>query len=451
MSSVTNTPSYNPNGDELNLAGLIFSLLQQKKIIALFVALFGLLGVIYVFFAPKEYQFRSVLRPAAINQLDALNRSNVYKLSPDDALGKVGVALNSHSNRLAYFEANQELFKDLIDSRYSVEQNFNLINKDFINLVIPDEKVAAQVGNYIDLGLSYPNGVDGAKILNGFVAFVVQQQRDQITADVDVIVKNRLAELKAKIDAVRSNYEADKVSRIATLEEGDRLRRALLQDELAALRLQLKTERKNRIAELGEAIAIAKSLGIKRPTTPSAMGDEVRGTSSGMVRNEVNNQDVPLYFLGSDALEAERTALLQRQTDDFNDRRVAEIVKELKMLEVNRQIQQLQLRKNEDEFLVGLEPLRAESVRLKNLNIDFDNLQIVSVDQQAMVTDRPAKPKKAFVIGLALLVGFIAGIIVALFRGMMQKQSELATAGLLPMAKTAYAPEKLPDAKRTLA
>lgn len=48
--------------------------------------------------------------------------------------------------------------------------------------------------------------------------------------------------------------------------ESDSLKRADLQDELKALRQQLKTKRMNRIAQLEESIGIARSLGIIKPT-----------------------------------------------------------------------------------------------------------------------------------------------------------------------------------------
>ena len=107
-------------------------------------------------------------------------------------------------------------------------------------------------------------------------------------------------------DAARANYDTDKESKIAKLLEGDKLKRAQLEDELSALRLQMKMERTNRLAELSEAIAIAKSMGIKTPTTPSSMADAARGGSSQVMRTEVNNQKIPLFFLGTEALEAER-------------------------------------------------------------------------------------------------------------------------------------------------
>lgn len=370
----------------------------------------------YAFLAPKTYEVSSVLRPAAINELDALNRSEVYKLPPADALAKVGAQLDSYEARLGFFKSHEQLFLAFQKPGQSLEQSFEDFNRNSVNLILPDAKKADSLSNYIRLELQYPSDVDGVAILNGFVDYAIAAEREQVGADLKVIVNNRLNELKGKIDAARANYETDKESKIAKLLEADRLKRARLQDELSALRLQMKMERTNRLAELAEAISIAKSMGIKTPTTPSSMADTTRSGSSQVMRTEVNNQKIPLYFLGTEALEAERVALQQRTSDDFTNPRIAEIGKELQLLESNREVEILQKRGNEDIFLQDVEPLRAEVARLRSLNIDMSNLKLVTIDRRAQEPLAPVKPKKGLVIALSLVVGLMLGLVAALIR-----------------------------------
>ena len=61
------------------------------------------------------------------------------------------------------------------------------------------------------------------------------------------------------------------------------------------------------------------------------------------MRIEINNQQVPLYFMGTDALEAERAALQQRKTDDFTEGHIAQIARELQLLSLCSRIHELQL------------------------------------------------------------------------------------------------------------
>lgn len=417
--------STSSSSDEIDLLELFHSIWQQKKLVVGCTVLAGVLGVGYAFLSPRTYEVSSVLRPAAINELDALNRSEVYKLPPADALSKVGAQLDSYEARLGFFKSHEQLFTAFQKTGQSLEQSFEEFNRNSVNLILPDPKKSDSLSSYIRLELQYPADVDGVAILNGFVDYAIAAEREQVGADLKVIVNNRLNELKGKIDAARANYDTDKESKIAKLLEDDRLKRAQLQDELSALRLQMKMERNNRLAELSEAIAIAKSMGIKTPTTPSSMADASRGGSSQVMRTEVNNQKIPLYFLGTEALEAERVALQQRTSDDFTNPRVAEIGKALQLLEVNREVEVLRKRGNEDIFLQDVEPLRSEVARLRNLNIDMSNLKLVTVDRRAQEPLAPIKPKKALVIALSLVAGLVLGLFVALVRHFVLARREI--------------------------
>ncbi|NMZ10801.1 chain-length determining protein [Pseudomonas proteolytica] len=413
MSSSFRAPPI-PSSDEIDLVALFQAIWKQKKLVLAATASAGLIAAIYAFLTPPQYEVSSVLRPAAINELDALNRSEIYTLPPGDALVRVGASLESYDTRLGFFRSNQKLFKAFEQPGRTLEQSFEEFNRNSIELILPDPKKANSLSTYIKLEMSYPKGVDGVAILNGFVDYAIATEREQISADLDVIVKNRLNELKGKLGAARSSYEIGKEAKIASLLESDNLRRAQLQDELKALRAQLKALRADRIAQLSEAIVIARSLGIKKPSTPSSLGDADRGSSSGLMRTEINNQQIPLYFMGVEALEAERSALAQRKSDDFTDGRITQIAKELQLLQSNREIEVLSRRENEDIFLGGVESLRAEEARLSRLNVDMSRLKLVTIDKRALEPLGPLKPKKALIIATGLLLGLLAGLAISL-------------------------------------
>lgn len=62
-------------------------------------------------------------------------------------------------------------------------------------------------------------------ILNGFVDYAINNQREQISADLKVIISNRLRELDTQINAARSSYHSEKEGKIATLVEADTLQK----------------------------------------------------------------------------------------------------------------------------------------------------------------------------------------------------------------------------------
>jgi len=418
VSSVTRIPSMHERG-ELDLFSLFRAMWRQKSLILFVMLLFTVLASLYAFLATPEYRVSSTLRPTQIKALDVINRSQIYSLSPETALQRVYAALESYENRLAFYRANPELFENIKDSGKTPEQNFEEFNRNALRVMRDDSATSGTTS--VLLELNYSSKVDGVQLLNRFVDFTLQAQRASLESDFDGILANRLSEIEKFIVNARTSYAFDKDSKIARLEESDEIRRAQLQDELAALRRQLKTLRKDRIAQLNEAITVARSLGIKKPTTPSSLGESDAKSFSG-VRTEVNNQAIPLYFMGTDALEAERAALNQRGSDEFTDVRVSQIAKELQMLQVNREVQALKSRTNEDLY-IDIDAQRKEALRLKALSIDVGDVQLVDVDRRAVQPTSPLKPQKALVIALGALLGLMFGLGVAGVRELVRLMS----------------------------
>lgn len=357
-----------------------------------------------------------MLRPAAVNELDALNRSEIYQLPPSEALIEVGSALDSYDVRLAFFRENQRLFEKFVEPGRTLEQSFEEFNRNSIRLILPEAEKKNTLRAYVKLEMTYPKDIDGVAILNGFVDYAINVKRMQISLDLNTIIKNRISELKGKFESARSNYSVEKEARIASLREADSVRHAQLQDELKALRSQLRNLRNDRIAQLSESISIAKSLGIHKPTTPSSLGEQMNTNAASVMRTEISNQQVPLYFMGTEALKAELAALHLRRTDDFTDSRIAQIAKELQMLAFNREVEVLSARKNEDVFLADVQPLRAEIARLSNLSIDVASLKLASIDQQALEPLKPSSPNRLFVVTFGVFAGLILAVGIVLVK-----------------------------------
>ncbi len=289
-------------------------------------------------------------------------------------------------------------------------------------MLFPDPKRTDNRSAFVGLKLTYPKGMDGAAVVNGFVAYVLELQRREIAEDIESLIKNRLASLDMNINAQRANYNASKEAKIAALREDTALKRAQLHDELAALRDELKTRRTNRIQQLDEAISIAESLGIRTPTSPSAMGESREGNQ--VIRTEVTNRESPLYFLGTQALTAERDALANRKSDDFVEPRISKIQSELAMLENNREVEILQGREAEDLYLNNLAELREEAARLNGIKLDTERLKLVRVDQLAFDASVPVRPKKMMILALGFVLGAMLGVFIALLRSLATRSAE---------------------------
>ncbi|WP_256249023.1 Wzz/FepE/Etk N-terminal domain-containing protein [Pseudomonas sp. NBRC 111124] len=400
---------------EVDLFGLFRTIWHRRVFILAMGMVFAIIGVALAYVIPPVYEASTTLRPVELNQLDALNRSKIYSLPPAEALKRVGARLDSYSARLNFFRARPDLIKVFQGEGQSIEQAFQEFNSSTLSVVLADPKKTDLLSEFIGLKMHYGKDINGAAVLNDFVDYAIEQERIQLSRDMQVILSNRLLEVDAKLNSALSEYRAGNEGRIARLEEDDAIRRAQLDDELKALRVQLKLQRQARLAELDEAISIAGSLGLKKPSTPSQMADEV-SASGNIIRTEVNGRPVPLYFMGTEVLVAERAALLKRTSDDFVEPRIGQIRKELILLSNNRSVEAIKARANERDFLQGVEALRVERARLQSIDTQMLGLHLVSIDQRAVASAKPIKPRKAFVVGIALIGGLLLGMVIALVR-----------------------------------
>ncbi|WP_414156934.1 Wzz/FepE/Etk N-terminal domain-containing protein [Pseudomonas sp. BNK-15] len=401
---------------EIDLFRVARTIWRRRIFIVALAGACGLIGAVAAFTITPVYETSTTLRPVALNQLDALNRSKIYSLPPADALKRVGATLESYNARLDFFRSKPDLINAFQDEGETVEQAFENFNTGALSVAQSDLKKTDLLSDFISLKMRYEKGVNGPSILNDFVDYAIELERVQLSKDMQVILANRLSEIDAQLSSAMKQYQAGNEGRIARLEENDAIKRAQLNDELRALRVQLKLRREARLAELEEAISVARSLGLKKPSTPSLMADE--GVVSGsVIRTEVNGRQVPLYFMGTEVLDAERAALRKRASDDFVEPRIGQIRKELIMLSTNRKVQAIKARANEEAFLEGIDALRAERARLQAIDTQLQGLHLVNVDQRAVASAKPIKPRKAVIVLMALVGGLLLGIVIAILRG----------------------------------
>lgn len=419
LERVMNTPVNTiaiPRHEIIEVKELIGSLWDQRAIILLFTALTVSTAIAYTLLATPEYEVETYVLPVPLSDLDQLNESGLYKLLPKDALNNIGSSMQSYDVRLKFFQANPQYLAPLQTPGQPFENTFERFNERAFSLEKVDPIKSASLSEAVGLTLRYPQGIDGVGILRDFTDFVIKGEKEKVASSLKILIANRIDQTQKKLESKKSAYEAEKDSKIARLLEKDQLKKQVLQDELKALRQQLQSRRLNRIKELDEAIAIAKKLGIVKPTTPSALGDGEQAHQGNMIRTEVNNQKIPLYFLGQAALEAERATLIARRSDDFTEPRIDEIQKELSLLATNREAALLKERSHPELFLKDFADISGELTHLKQINVNFDQLKLVNVDKDAMEPQAPIKPKKALIVGFSLIFGFILGLGVAIIR-----------------------------------
>lgn len=411
---------------EIDLSELIRSLGQQWKLIAGIMATVFSLAVVYVIVATPVYQAKSVLRVAELRDLDRLNLLDLYSLDREVALQQIGNELESYSTRLDFFRENPELFKALESPIRSLEQSFDVFNEDAFKVTRSEQQLkdGQQRSRYVEIVMEYSEGLAGPVILNNLVSYVHTQEQERVKSDVSALADNRIERLERQLNTALVGYQAAVEMEVAQLREQDILKQNELEDELSALRLELKNQRLNRLEKLNEAIYIATELGIKNPTTLASLSQEQQQRlNANVIRAEINSQNKdPLYFMGTRALLAEKEILSVRESDDFMEPRIAQIYKELELLKNNRRVEMLLARDNEKLFLESNSQIRSDIARLQELKSDLGNLRLVRLDQLAVEPVAPVRPKRLLILLLSVVLGGILGVSVALGRSLLRQR-----------------------------
>ncbi len=131
------------------------------------------------------------------------------------------------------------------------------------------------------------------------------------------------------------------------------------------------SEKARQIARLEEAAQIAASIGQKKP---------FYNTNDVVVSSEP-----PLYMMGEQALRQE-AELLRKRSDS----------------------------PSEDIFVSGLSVVKNSIATLEGIVVDWNEVELVDVDQPALLPLKPAKPKKLLVVALGAVGGAMFGLLAAL-------------------------------------
>jgi chain length determinant protein (polysaccharide antigen chain regulator) len=190
---------------------------------------------------------------------------------------------------------------------------------------------------------------------------------------------------KAYIDKARVLAVGEMVENVNREAE---VRARNLAQQISVLRENGEHVREDLLAQLREALRIAEAIGLEKPPIISGnLSSEVSASMSGELT----------YIRGTKALQAE--------------------------------IKNIEERKLDDPFIKNLRALQMKYSFYKDLSVKADDVTVFRVDGPIEAPDKPVKPKKALVLAVAILLGGVIGIFVALFRTLYRRNRELSSVG----------------------
>ena len=176
--------------------------------------------------------------------------------------------------------------------------------------------------------------------------------------------------LNQYIDLARKKTKKDILDEIA-FEIANQVK--AMDEQIQAKRELAEQRRMDRIKELQEALSVAKAMGLSAPKIDQAA-------------NKLNME----YMRGTKSIEAEIKVLTNRESDD--------------------------------PFIPGLRDHQEKIAYLKSIQIDPELVNVVRLDQEAEVPVKPIKPKKMLIVAVAIVLGGMLGVFIALIRSAIRNR-----------------------------
>lgn len=281
--------------------------------------------------------------------------------------------------------------------------------------------------------------------------------RELKIARIEVENNKQLDILNQRKELIIAKEQGHRLTEIATLEEDNKRKLNELEQQRTLLVSKAAQDRATQIAKAEEALKIATNLGIELPTRV----DEMDSNNNGSTQINLNSaQELPLYLMGTKYLTTFVETLKNRENEEI-------FISEINALDVNieqvrnhQALKTLQARESDAPFLTEIHDIDLEIERIKNdrelnslkelnsdepfidilpeklntiaalnaLSLDFADVNVFTLDQEAFLTNKPVKPSVRLlaIIG-CMLSGILALMLVSISIMIERRKSRLGT------------------------
>lgn len=400
MNAPENHFTYNEKkDDEIDLRDIALAIHAGWRWIATSTAFCVLMGAIYAFFVSTPIYSTDISYSATPGGLNALNSMPETSYSEPQAFEEFSKKLSSYEN----FKSFQEENPDILSSIEISDSQVRALFFDRFDISPPGENEETR-----RISLQYTEEMDGPKILNEYFRWSEDAYAQTLADRATRTVENAIDRNRSKMDAYLRSHQDDISTRIERLQEEDEIKIAELEDRLQAEKQSVISLREERIRVLEHAEQIASRLGIEKPTTPRDLGRQPQDRD--VIYAEINSQGgLPLYFMGVEALRAEREVIEQNLEEDVKTEEIREIESQLQQLSRNRMIEAITSREKQTPFIEEYNNLRSQNEILSASMISSSEIDIVSAINWAYHPENPDSPRHSLIISLSLILGMMLG------------------------------------------
>ena len=357
--------SFYPKDDEVDLFELLGHLYKQKTVIILCTVIAGLIAIFIALYLPKIYSTRAIISKSGSGQFQKLN-TEIVKIS--DAVNPV--------NPIIAVNRDKTLIEQLIitpdKAFYLFEQQ--LTSQRVLRQAFEASLLAQQSTTEVERSLAFDTF---SKNLN-----VVLNNKTN-TPRLIITYKSQDAELAAHI----INEQMIKVAHENVVKSLEFNQYSLinasitkLQAEIQSLEVAFRANNQIETTLLNEAFAQAEAVGI------TSLSESVISLSEGST-----------YLRGTTLLRSRIDQVKKRETTYrfYSDNSSSE---------------------TDQPYISGVASKVHMINQLRKLRPTLDSLQVVNIEEEALIPIIPVKPKKSLIVALGIILGGMLGIFIALIR-----------------------------------
>lgn len=328
--------------DEIDLVELVQSIWRRKLWIALTAVPVIGLAVVYVMLASPVYEARLFIRSPTQNEIAQIN----FGRGPDTGLAPLSV---------------KDVYNLYLQSLQSEAVRDQFFRKVYLPTLTQEERQGSRDALYARFNALLSVAPTGRELSDRYV--ITASLEDPQLAASWVSNYAELSAERAK-DELLSGTRSD----ISIMADN-------LEQQVRASRASASNQRADQVAQLKEALRVAKAIGLEKPPIISnTLSNEVSAGMGGALT----------YMRGTKALEAE--------------------------------IANLESRSSDDPYIQGLREKQERLNFLRNLRIDPALVAMYQQDGAVSLPDKPVKPRKALIVALAVVAGLVLGVCVAIGR-----------------------------------
>lgn len=335
--------------DEIDLIEVLRKLKARWLLIALSMAVSFVIAVLYVLWVKPVYEVKGFVQSPTHNDIANLN----YGRGGDSNLDVVKV---------------KDVYEVYLRHLQSESLRWEFFQKVYLPTLKKDERAGSQDALYERFSKVLLIAPASKDLASRYV--ITANFSDPTEAAAWVVDYARQAGQRAK-EEVLKNIKSDSTVKANNLER-----------QINSIQESSRKEREDRIVQLQEALRVAKSVGLEKPSV-----------MTGKMSIEINpGLDGDLaYMRGSKALEAE--------------------------------IANLQTRQSDDPFIGNLREQQERLAFYRSLDVDPSSVAVFRQDGVVEVPDQPIKPKKVLLVLVGLVIGFMVGIVLAFILPARQRAS----------------------------